>query len=158
MGQYHVPVNITKRQFFIPHGVGDGLKLWEQAVSEGGVASALLLLMACAVKGGPRGGGDPKAHPLLGQWAGDQIVVLGDYADYADCPAVWDACGLTGNERDKQGYKMTPYSAIIHNKDGWTDITSSVRDMLTVSLGYSIKPPDYAPGDWNAWLTRTSPY
>lgn len=57
MGQYHVIVNLDKREFLDPHEFGCGLKLWEQAMNHPGVASALLILLACS---SGRGGGDFK--------------------------------------------------------------------------------------------------
>jgi hypothetical protein len=43
MGQYHVVVNLTKREFIHPHKLGSGLKLWEQIASgaNGGTGAAL---------------------------------------------------------------------------------------------------------------------
>ncbi len=81
MGQYHLTVNLTKKEFLDPHKLGDGLKLWEQANSQGGVMVALLALLACS---NGRGGGDFQDHPLIGRWAGDKIVVVGDYAEKGD--------------------------------------------------------------------------
>ena len=77
MGQYHLTVNLDKKEFLHPHKLGDGLKLWEQANSFAGTAVALLLLLACS---NGRGGGDVPSHPLVGRWAGDRIAVVGDYA------------------------------------------------------------------------------
>ena len=86
MGQYHLTVNLDKKEFIDPHRLGDGLKLWEQMNSQGGTMAALYLLLACACKGGPRGGGDPDYHPLIGSWAGNRIAVVGDYAEDTDLP------------------------------------------------------------------------
>lgn len=95
MGQYHITVNLDKRQFIHPHKLGDGLKLVEQMGSSDGTAAALLLLLACS---NGRGGGDfdtgnvdPEDAKLIGSWAGDRIAVVGDYAEgeyadlYAEC-------------------------------------------------------------------------
>lgn len=88
MGQYHLIVNLDKREFLHPHHLGDGLKLVEFGCSSQGTMTALALLL-CDSNG--RGGGDfhqEKAKKLeekyIGRWNGDRIVITGDYADPMD--------------------------------------------------------------------------
>lgn len=104
MGQYHLTVNLDKREFLYPHDLGDGLKLWEQGASSSGTLAALQMLLA--VSNG-RGGGDydlPSYDPdairesparfvevrerpaveFFGRWAGDRVVVIGDYGTPED--------------------------------------------------------------------------
>lgn len=82
MGQYYYPVNIDKREYIYPHKFGDGLKLLEFGSSASGTMTGLAILLA---DGNGRGGGDlradPVKHPIIGSWAGDRIVIAGDYAD-----------------------------------------------------------------------------
>jgi len=79
MGQYHIPVNITKKEFLDPHMFGDGLKLMEFGLSGCGTLSGLTILLSNA---NGRGGGDLHSeNPIIGHWAGDQIVIAGDYGD-----------------------------------------------------------------------------
>ena len=103
MGQYYKIVNLTKRQWLSSHTFGDGLKLMEFGASGGGMMMAFAPLLA---DGNGRGGGDifsskyrreerkyvdkkrksfPQAEkfnsPLIGSWAGDRIIIAGDYAD-----------------------------------------------------------------------------
>lgn len=83
MGQYYVVVNLDKEQYLHPHVFGDGLKLMEFGQSYGGTLTALTILLS---SGNGRGGGDftgnnMQKHPLVGSWAGDRIVVAGDYDD-----------------------------------------------------------------------------
>ena len=81
MGQYHVIVNETKKQFLHPHKLGDGLKLLEFGCSRDGTMTALALLLS--VHNG-RGGGDfsgKDPRELVGSWAGDSIAIVGDYGD-----------------------------------------------------------------------------
>jgi hypothetical protein len=88
MGQYYLIVNLDKKQFLHPHKCGDGLKLLEFACSASGTLTALAILLA---DGNNRGGGDLRSdHPIIGTWAGDRIVIAGDYADegkFTDDPA-----------------------------------------------------------------------
>lgn len=99
MGQYHLVVNLDKRQYLHPNHLGDGLKLLEFA-DGGATLTALAILLA---KDNGRGIGDlhvaapdapherwerngftrvrtPYACPA-GSWAGDRIVIAGDYGD-----------------------------------------------------------------------------
>lgn len=101
MGQYHIVVNLDQKQYLKPTSLGDGLKLLE--FGDGGATlTALAILLA---KDNGRGLGDlhvampdtplesweqgkcglrrvrtPHAH-LVGSWAGDRIVIAGDYGD-----------------------------------------------------------------------------
>jgi len=79
MGQYYKIVNLDKRQYLYSHTFGDGLKLREFGASGGGMMYGLALLLA---DGNGRGGGDfPSSDPIIGSWAGDRIVIAGDYAN-----------------------------------------------------------------------------
>lgn len=89
MGQYHLTVNLDKREFIHPHKLGNGLKLLEQTGSN--VPAALFMLLA--VSNG-RGGGDFNDDvdlPLIGSWGGDRVAVVGDYAETSDLPPEFDA-------------------------------------------------------------------
>lgn len=79
MGQYYMVVNTTKRQYIHPHHMMEGLKLLEFGTSSHGTMTGLAILLA---SGNGRGGGDLHSNnPIIGSWAGDRIVVAGDYAD-----------------------------------------------------------------------------
>lgn len=82
MGQYYKIVNLDKKQFLHPHAFGDGLKLLEFGSSGSGTMCGLAILLA---HGNNRGGGDLRSeNPIVGSWAGDRIVITGDYADEGD--------------------------------------------------------------------------
>ncbi len=101
MGQYHLTVNLTKREFIHPHKLGDGLKLLEQSGwSPGGTNDALHLLLA--VSNG-RGGGDFPDSEWAGRWGGDRIAVIGDYAEDTDLPAEDHAGEIWGQCHDDEG-------------------------------------------------------
>jgi hypothetical protein len=79
MGQYYRIVNIKKKQYITPHTFGDGAKLMEFGMSASGVLAGLAILLA---DGNGRGGGDLHSeNDIVGSWAGDNIVIAGDYAD-----------------------------------------------------------------------------
>lgn len=110
MGQYHIPVNLAKREFIHPHKLGAGLKLIEQLSASPGIAGALIVLTA--VSNG-RGGGDfdngvryhyaqedytttvdeavARQSEVIGRWGGDAIAIVGDYAVIDDLPAEYNA-------------------------------------------------------------------
>jgi hypothetical protein len=81
MGQYHIVYNITKREYIHAHRINNGLKLLEQVGWPKSTSTALFLLLA---NSNGRGGGDAQDHPVIGRWAGDRIVVQGDYAEIDD--------------------------------------------------------------------------
>jgi hypothetical protein len=79
MGQYYKIVNIKKKQYISPLTFGDGSKLMEFSMSANGVLAGLAILLA---DGNGKGGGDLNSNnPIVGSWAGDNIVIAGDYAD-----------------------------------------------------------------------------
>ena len=81
MGQYHLTVNLDKREYLSPHALGDGLKLVEQGLSgPGGIPTALHVLLA--VSNG-RGGGDYNAGINYRSTTPDEVPegaeVVGEY-------------------------------------------------------------------------------
>ena len=81
MGQYHKLYNIDKREYVHGHRIDNGLKLLEQVGHVKSTSTALFLLVA---NSNGRGGGDAEPHRMVGRWAGDRIVVQGDYAEPTD--------------------------------------------------------------------------
>jgi len=97
MGQYYRVVNLDKRQYIDPYVFGDGVKLMEFGCSGNGTMTALAVLLASS---NGMGGGDlhlgekSKWKAVPGSWAGDRIVVAGDYDDDPKSPGfkVYDMC------------------------------------------------------------------
>lgn len=104
MGQYYELFNLDKKEYVHAHRIGNGLKLMEQCGFEKSTATGLWLLLA---NSNGRGGGDALPHPLIGSWAGDRILVQGDYAEEGD------AAFLSYEEREQ-----------------FIDISASVKEML----------------------------
>lgn len=90
MGQYCLLVNEDTQEYISPHQLGCGAKLWEICANDlPGVLPYLLF------QSSGQGGGDPLNQPNdhLGRWAGDRIVVAGDYDRsglYQTADAVYD--------------------------------------------------------------------
>lgn len=121
MGQYYMVLNLDKKEFINPHSFGNGLKLMEFGCSSCGVLTALAVLLA---SGNGRGGGDlhvtdPRAENIIGSWAGDRIVIAGDYDDA-------DRFGIpTATEKEK-GRNL--YS--VSHEPEWKDISVEVRRVI----------------------------
>lgn len=81
MGQYHEVYNLDKKERIDPHRIDNGLKLYEQVGHIGSTSTALFALLA---NSNGRGGGDFPEHPMIGHWAGDRILIQGDYASFKD--------------------------------------------------------------------------
>ena len=108
MGQYHKLYNLDKKEVVCGHGIGCGVKLLEQVGFPKSTSTALFLLVS---NSNGRGGGDAEGHPLIGSWAGDRIVLQGDYAEEGDRALIPDA--------DLRAFR---------------DISLHVSDMLDVAL------------------------
>lgn len=108
MGQYHKVYNIDKRELIHGHYIDNGLKLMEQCGPNDtpSTADAVWLLLA---NSNGRGGGDAPKHEMVGRWAGDRIVVQGDYAEPGD-------------------------TAYIADTEDYTDISSDVKAMLDAAF------------------------
>lgn len=94
MGQYHLTVNLDRREYLNPHKLGMGLKLWEQT----GDMFAKVMVPLLAVSNG-RGGGDfndgnVMDTQIIGRWGGNRIAIVGDYATAEDLPAELDAATI----------------------------------------------------------------
>jgi hypothetical protein len=82
MGQYHVLVNVDKKEMVVPHGLGLGLKQYEHIGEfNGTLADAMYILMMTSPA---RGGGDFPSTNISSRWAGDRVLVLGDYTEDSD--------------------------------------------------------------------------
>lgn len=79
MGQYYKILNKTKKQYIEPYVFDNGAKLMEFTSTGKGMLQGLSILLA---NGNGRGGGDLHSdRKIVGSWAGDNIVIEGDYAD-----------------------------------------------------------------------------
>jgi len=117
MGQYYKIVNLDKKQFLSPHACGNGAKLMEFGLSQMSIMSCLAILLA---DGNNRGGGDLRSNnPIIGSWAGDRIVITGDYADDGKFIPE-DAGPLEWNGKVHEEYNL--YS-LTDSEYGWEDIS-----------------------------------
>lgn len=162
MGQYHLTVNLDKRQYLRPHKLGDGLKLLEQAGASGGVTDALFLLLA--VSNG-RGGGDvhtfrpgpDKDNPytdgsydtpeIVGAWGGDRIAVIGDYAEDTDlapehrASLIYEQISVAETMRDGSDAEY-----VEGMRTAWYDVPGYSKDGLSKAQRYNMS--------WDEFVTE----
>ena len=91
MGQYHILVNLDKKEFVHPHNIGLGAKQYEHTGFKGSLSDAMYVLVMTSPASG---GGDFPETDVSGRWAGDRVVVLGDYTQDNAIPGVENASTL----------------------------------------------------------------
>lgn len=129
MGQYYLVVNIDKGEYLHPHRAGDGLKLMEFACSS---QSTMMLLALLLAKGNGRGGGDIDSRDrMIGHWAGDRIVITGDYADKLEHVSeahlfAWRDKMAREEPEDAEEYKTKEPNLYRVAQDLFEDITAKV--------------------------------
>lgn len=87
MGQYYKVVNLDKHEYLHGHDLGTGVKAWEWGANPQ-LGHALSLLLVNSPE--KRGGGDfsPTVEGAVGRWAGDRILLAGDYAEDEDVESI----------------------------------------------------------------------
>jgi len=120
MGQYYKIVNLDKKQYIVPHACNDGAKLMEFGLSSLGTMSCLAILLA---NGNGRGGGDLHSQdPIIGSWAGDRIVITGDYADKGG-KGCFVPKGAGPIEYDGKEYEEYTLYTLADTEFGWEDVS-----------------------------------
>ena len=158
MGQYHLIVNLDKRQYIEPHALGNGAKLMEFGRSADGALTALTLLLACS---NGRGLGDfylPKStlqgeekaalaerySEIVGSWAGDRIAIVGDYAKDIDLPTgaspfpashIYELCVAGGDLRERWASWTVQLADMAGDRDSWR-LTIEPHDLFTDVSSY----------------------
>ena len=128
MGQYHIIINKTKKERLNAHALDNGHKLREQTGWDGSTSTILMCLLS---NSNGRGGGDFRGEHVnehSGRWAGDAIVVQGDYAEEGDPAYISEAeletytdisAELVGLQRELAGessQKMCPDMLVVANR------------------------------------------
>lgn len=91
MGQYHILVNLDKKEIVHPHDISAGLKQYEHIGFKGSLSDAMYVLVMTSPR---RGGGDLPETDVSGRWVGDRVMVVGDYTEDSDIPGVENASRL----------------------------------------------------------------
>lgn len=120
MGQYYYTVNVDKGEYLNPHDFGAGLKLMEFAYPKypSMLLSALAVLLA---DGNGRGGGDLRSDdPLIGSWAGNRIIVAGDYADpEPDSEEGWNIYRMICEEGEEYWENISTKALVMLTEDSY---------------------------------------
>ena len=117
MGQYHVLVNLDKKEVVTPHGLGLGLKQWEHIGVEGSLPDAMYVLTMTSPA---RGGGDLPETGISGRWAGDRVLIVGDYTEDSDLPS------------------YPNFGKVYGESENWNDITDFVADAFKTIFNLNI--------------------
>ncbi len=125
MGQYYVVINLDKKEFLNTYTFNDGAKLLEFGCSSEGTMTALAVLLS---DGNGRGGGDLHSEdPIIGSWAGDRVVISGDYADeekFIEKDQVMKYLMLIDSKRDE------PPNLQAYAKKFFKDISEKVLEVM----------------------------
>lgn len=123
MGQYHILVNYDKKEVVEPYEIGLGAKQVEQlGAFKGTLADAMYLLMMTSPA---RGGGDLPMTCVSGRWAGDRVMVVGDYTEDSDVPSI-------------------PNVSKLYNGD-YLNISNQVAEALQVAFGRDVRESFWHP-------------
>ena len=117
MGQYFKAVNLEKKEYVCPWAIGGVAKLWEWCVnSQAGIFPFLLR------QSSEGGGGDiKKEYKTAGRWAGNRVVLIGDY----DQTKLWDK--LEKEYSDISQELVREYNDFIEVKQGKLHYCPKVR-------------------------------
>jgi hypothetical protein len=145
MGQYHIVVNLDKKEWIHPHRIGLGLKQGEQIGSFRATMGDIIYLLLAISNG--RGGGDVPTEGIedvLGSWAGDRVLVVGDYSEPGDID-------IPGIEHPYEDLYLQAQEAA-----DWTEISPKVKPMIEKCWGVRIDDSGgWASREWvnkNAYL------
>ena len=107
MGQYFKAVNLDKKEYVCLGKIGGVAKLWEWCVNtQAGIFPFLLR------KSSEGGGGDVnKDYETAGRWAGERVVLIGDY----DESRLWD--NLKNEYEDISQQLVEDYNDFIGTED-----------------------------------------
>jgi hypothetical protein len=130
MGQYHKLVNLDKQEQVSPYAIGLLGKQFEHTGSPGGLSDALYLLTMISPESG---GGDFPLTEASGRWAGDRVVVVGDYTQENAVP------GYEGNTSE------------LYYAD-WLDISDKVREAFSKIFEIAYEEETMFPGSFSRKL------
>lgn len=141
MGQYHMLINVDRKELVYPHDIGLGLKQWEHAGygGAGTLADAMYILTMTSPN---RGGGDFEWTAISGRWVGDRVMVVGDYTEDEDIP---DSVEITHNGQIVRGSDLYWYA-----QEEYDNISGQVAVALETIFDFQIKDSE------SGWKDRVS--
>ena len=137
MGQYHKLVNLDKQEYVEPYGLGLGAKQYEQVGGfDGSLADAQYILTMTSPA---RGGGDFPPTDISARWAGDRVVIVGDYSVDEDLPSFPDFGKVYGQATE--------------GSMEWHDITYLVRDAFHKVFQVDFEEKVNSFGGGTSWVS-----
>lgn len=153
MGQYYVIANLDKKEFLDPHAFGSGVKLMEFGMDGQSVMTGMAVLLASS---NGMGGGDlhmpsdTKWGHVPGRWAGNRVVIAGDYDDQPESP------GYKVYERCSTPSPMEELANTIEPTGVFTDVSYEVLGCLLEDRGFRDSFLDVASENatWSEYLKK----
>lgn len=157
MGQYYILANLDKRQMITPGSFGNGSKLLEFGSDSKSTLTALAILLA---DGNGRGSGDLHSdNPIIGTWAGDRIVVAGDYADTGkfledqEIKQYWDEVPWTKYEIEQEG-RDAP-NLYVFASEYFEDVSEQARAAMADDEWLGWKISDHTFNEMTEYIQET---
>jgi hypothetical protein len=159
MGQYFMIVNIDKKEFVHPHRIGAGLKFWEICANNSARVVPFLLRSSAEGGGGdadewhdPQPAGvvdDAASSNTCGRWAGDRIIITGDYDtpsyEITVAEARADGWGEDGIKRDTKPNGMVKCTLYHYAQLKFKDISEWVVRDFNKFIGEGDMQVEYCP-------------
>jgi len=152
MGQYHMPVSLTAKEFLYSHELDCGLKAWEIIANGESICAAVAGLIAVNPGNAPA---DLSNNLYVGRWAGHRLLCVGDYAENSDAanipnydgPPLGDLYGMcdTDNLLPKPTRKGDG-----RDPNMFYNITPQLRGLIEQAC--SVR---FVPHDWSLKNTET---
>lgn len=139
MGQYHILVNLDKKEYVEPNGLKHMNHLHDSKS-----LPHIQYLLNIAQGNNPRGGGDVYGHDLIGSWCKDRCAIVGDYytedTDDEELRGLYDiAQGFNTDYPDRKGWKNISKEAfemmntVYSQRGGFLTELESISDKKTAS-------------------------
>lgn len=136
MGQYHKLVNLDKREYVSPLDLGLGSKQYEQVGGfDGSLADAMYILTMTSPA---RGGGDFPMTDVSTRWAGDRVVIVGDYSVDDDLPTYFKFGEVYGQCAEGGTFE---------------DITPMIRDAFFKVFQIEYEEKEHSFGGGTSWVS-----
>lgn len=137
MGQYHKLVNLDKKEYVEPLDLGMGSKQYEHTGGfDGSLADAMYILTMTSPASG---GGDFPMTDASGRWAGDRVVILGDYTSDNAIPTFFKLSEVYAECNDKS--------------DTFTNVSPLIRDAFQKvwQIDFEHKKVTFGKSEWMSW-------
>jgi len=133
MGQYYKIINLDKKEFLNPWKLSSGAKAWEQLANPWPGRALLALVLSSPKR---RGGGDLGDDEIIGRWAGDRIIMVGDCSEAEDRPDIPDFGTLYDKTMKSKNEEPAEYK----------DVTELLYPLFGREFGIKVVPNSWGSG------------